>query len=424
MKKTIFLLALLVVSFSCKLNVYAQEYQVKELIPVDAVATVETDLFSYNDFTIQASSPDKGIVKFTSIVNKSDKKVPISINLLLFDENMFNIGYVTYCTSKDYDSNYRDYELGPKGSISFSINIAKKYFVEGNKIDNIKYISVLDENKYCHVGGYNNYAGLTIEQIKEGDVAANYSSRGISLDFLLFFKNKGVIIILVVIAVACLIFMINGLILNALYKRMFAATTPMAYIPILNNYVSVKLAFGDIISKVYLVILLASIPLSFVGVTILTVIANIFSVFSFFVVIIKLITKRYNLFYFEPSVGNAVGGNVGDTAVNVRNANANGSSTNFVSSEYMNNNSDSSSENVLSDDIVDLSYDNVSTDVDISTSILGNFNNNISNTNSNTNISAGGTLNGSFDNLEQKEENNSQNNESNSGESDLTKFFK
>lgn len=425
MRKIYSFLILIIGVFCINFNVYAQDYQPKELIQASAVATVETDLFTYKDFTVKKFSVDKGIINFASIVNKNDKKLPVSVNILLFDEKKLNIGYVTYCTDKDYSSDYTNFELVSKGATSFSINIASKYLLENSTVNDIEYIAVMDENKYCHVGGYDKYKGLTIEQIATGKVAANYSTEGTKLNLLFFLRDKGMLILIVVIVGVISLFIINGLILNALYKRMYASTTPMSYIPILCNYVAVKLSFGPLISKIYLVALLLSIPLYLIGGNVLLIIANVLAVIASFVVIIKLITKRYDLFYYEPAVKNVVKGNDGGLSVNVGNNN-----TDFITGDF----AKADEPSTLNEEVIDLSYDNVSSDNNISDSVLGSFNNNNNSSNSastdnniSVGISAGGLSNSNeeaFGEMLEKNEEVKEQSNNDAGESDLSKFFK
>lgn len=417
MRKIYVSLILVICLFFVNTNVYAQEYQSKELIQANAIATVETELFTYRDFTVKKTAIDKGTINFASIVNKSDKKLPVSINILLFNEKKKNIGYITYCTDQDYSSDYTDFKLGPKGMTSFSINIASKYFLENSTVYDIEYIAVMDDNKYCHVGGYDKYRDLTIEQIAEGKVATDYGNKSLKLDLLFFLKDKGMLMIIVIITIILTLFIINGLILNALYKRMYATTTSMAYIPFLCNYIAVKLSFGSLISKIYLVVLLLSVPIFIFGGNVLLIIANVLAGLSSFIVIIKLITKRYDLFYYEPTVKNNVKVNEGEMAVNVGSGNRD-----FINGDFSNGNE----QNTTNDEVIDLSYDNVSADNNISDSILGNFNSNNASLDNNvsTGISAGGLSTSNEAAFDEVKEEEKVQNENNTGESDLSKFFK
>ena len=180
MKKIGKILLLLVLLFCFYYNVDAKDYNVKELISISDTATVKTDTFTYNNIKYVPLAEGAKYAKFNfeSVVNNTDKSIPVSIDILLFDKDKKNIGYVTYCSKKDYSSDYANFELKGKATTAFSINIEKRYFVvvdEKKEIfkeaKDISYYSVYDENVYCHIGGYDKYKGLTLEEIDKGELA-------------------------------------------------------------------------------------------------------------------------------------------------------------------------------------------------------------------------------------------------------------
>ena len=205
MKKILLFLVLLLLP----VMVYAED--VKTLIPVDTKVSVKTEKFDYNNFIYNSKIDEKGNSKITfdSIKNNTISKVPVSINILLFDSNKKNIGYLTYCSDKDYDSNYSGFKLNGNGSSSFTINVVSKYFVTGNSTSDVKYISVLDENSYCQVGGYDKYKGLTLDEIVNG---TPNDERNEIEKFISDLEEKGlmpiIIISLVGIAVLVIIIMV------------------------------------------------------------------------------------------------------------------------------------------------------------------------------------------------------------------------
>lgn len=294
-------------------NVNAQSYDVGTLIPVNNSATVETDTFTYNDINFNNyDNSGYRLISFQSITRKSsgNSPIPISINVLLFDSEEKNIGYVTYCSEKDYDGDYSGYTIKSSQSSPFTIKLVKKYFV--NKDDTLKsqytfndiaYYSILDDNHFCKVGGYDKYKGLTLEQINGGELSNAKTKTVFNFSDIIPSISGGVLVIVISLLIVFIALFIFGSILNALYKRMYAEKTALAYIPITNSYVCVKLAFGKIVSLVYIILFFISIPLSFAGVgMIFSSLLGIFCSIAFIVVIIKLITKKYDLFYFEPSV--------------------------------------------------------------------------------------------------------------------------
>lgn len=292
-------------------NVNAETYKVKELIPIDTPITVDTELFTYDGLTYSSALDGNGYahLKFNGIVNKSASKVPISIDVLLYDENKKNIGFLTYCTDKDYSTDNNRRKIAPNQIISFDIAVTKRYFPTDTDKENgpskVKYISVLDENPYCTVGGYDKYYGLTHEEITSGIVASNTTEKGIMSELIIMFQQQGVKLLILTIVITIILYFIQGIILNMLHSRMFIDSTILAYLPIGSNYVAVKCAFGPKIGKIYLIALVVSIPLSLVVVGVfIAAICAFMSGIAFLLVLIKLITKKYDLCYFDPEVKN------------------------------------------------------------------------------------------------------------------------
>lgn len=215
MKKIIFLLILLLLP----VMVYAEEVSVKTLIPIDTKVSVKTEKFDYNNFIYNSGIDSKGnsLITFESIKNNTVSKLPISINILLFDSNQKNIGFVTYCTDRDLSSNYSGYKLSGNSSAPFSINVVSKYFVNGKSTSDVKYISVLDENKYCHVGGYDKYKDLTLDEIVNG--VGNKDNESDITKFINNLKDNGLlpIIILVLVGIAVLVIII--MIVSSILKK-------------------------------------------------------------------------------------------------------------------------------------------------------------------------------------------------------------
>ena len=295
MKKIIYYLFIIVVLFS-PIFVFAEEYKAKQLIPVESTATVSTEKFVYQDFKYNDT-----MITFGSITNNSISKVPVTINLLLFDSEQKNIGFISYCTNKDYGSNYEGFKLEGNQSSPFSIKVVQKYFVKNKGSQDVKYISVLDENKYCKIGGYSNYKGLTIDEIVNGISEDSKSKLSINR-YIDEFKESGVIGIIIPIAIILIIFIIYGNIINALYKKMYSKSTALAYLPIGNVFVTFRLAFGKIVAFIGLGLYVFSLVFVLLKTNIINYIVTGLDLIAFLLVIIKLITKKYDLFYMEPSI--------------------------------------------------------------------------------------------------------------------------
>lgn len=394
----------------CVTNVNAQNYDVGTLIPVNNSATVETDTFTYSDINFNNyDNSGYRLISFQSITRKSsgNSPIPISINVLLFDSEEKNIGYVTYCSEKDYDGDYSGYTIKSSQSSPFTIKLVKKYFV--NKVDTLKsqytfndiaYYSVLDDNHFCKVGGYDKYKGLTLEQINNGELSNAKTKTMFNFSDIIPSISGGVLVIVISLFIVFIALFVFGSILNTLYKRMYAEKTALAYIPIANNYVCVKLAFGKIISLVYIILFFVSIPLSFIGIgVVMSLLLGIFSTVAFIVVIIKLITKKYDLFYFEPSVKSNT------NQVSNYNSDVSTNSAYLNRDESLLNNGNSMS---LDSDSNSNSFNNISAGSNMSNNFnFGNSNLNNTNVVNNTNNTNNGFTSNSFNGFNSNNSNNS-----------------
>lgn len=153
MKKIISILILLL--FILSKNVYAANYELKELIPTKIETTIVTNNFSYRKFSYNG----EGYINFKSIKNLRNEELAISISIGLFDKNKKNIGTINYCSD--------DNRLAGKEERGFSIAITKDYLGDGKNVKDIKYIAVLDDNITCKREGRDYYIGQTVDQIGE-----------------------------------------------------------------------------------------------------------------------------------------------------------------------------------------------------------------------------------------------------------------
>ena len=212
MKKRTYCLFFIVVLFISVIqivNVQAEDYKVNTLIPVNTVASVETDKFDYKNFTYNSTVDEKGnaTIKFEAIQNNTLSKTAISINVLLFDENKKNIGFLTYCTDKDVSSDNAGFKIRANQVVPFTITVTQRYFVDGKLPKDVRYIAVRDENRYCQICGYSNYKGLTIEEIVNG---VPEQESGFSFPDFSSYVNMSLILLL--FAIIAIIGMILGLI--------------------------------------------------------------------------------------------------------------------------------------------------------------------------------------------------------------------
>ena len=388
--KIVFFLAVIVSFFT--INVNAEE--LNTLYPVDSVISIQTKNFSYSEMKFNSGVKDRNgypVISFGSITNnsKSTKPIPISIDILMFDSSQKNIGFITYCSEKDLDTDYSGAVIRQKESLPFNLSIVKKYFVKEKSYSDVAYFSVLDDNEYCKVGAYDKYEGLTYEEIKNG-ITKTEKSPADNINDLIFSLGAGVGFIVVFIFILLFVYIIYGVILNALYKRMYAEKTVLAYLPFTNIYITIKLAFGSMIAKIYMILYFLSFGLVFLHLEILTAILSLVSGVAFIFVIIKLITGKYDLLYFEPSVNNT-NNNVGSNEYNNYSNNVNNNVNNNVSTDYTPDTSNS---------VLDLSYSNNTTDSSIISSniTIGSSNSiGIGDINSNINANNNYNQNNSFD---------------------------
>ncbi len=379
-------------------NVYAENYDVGTLIPVSNNATVETDVFTYNDISLNNyDNSGYRLISFQSITRKSkgNSPIPVSINVLLFDSEEKNIGFVTYCSEKDYDGDYSGYTIKASQSSPFTIKIVKKYFASKDdtlntqySIDDIAYYSVLDDNHFCKVGGYDKYKGLTLEQINNGELSSAKTKTMFSFSDIIPSISGGVLVIIIILLIIFIALFVFGSILNVLYKRMYAEKSALAYVPFTNMYVCVKMAFGKMIAFIYLIMLFIFSALYFINAfigSILISLLGIFSTAAFIVDIIKIITKKYDMFYFEPSVKNNI------NEVSSYNSDVSTNSAYLNRDESLLNNSNSMSldgdSNFSSNNFNNISSGNMNNSFNFNDSNLNNNTSNFDfNYNSNTSI--------------------------------------
>ncbi len=300
--KKFLLLVILMLSFSV---VHAEEVNIGVLYPVNSSYNVVTDNFNYDNFYYNTTldTTSRQTITIGSVRNNYNKSLPVSIRVGLFDKDKKNIGVVNYCSTHDTESDYSYKKLMPNETTGFYIKVSeKKHISKNKKLADVAYVAVLDDNKICSTDGMQNkYTNLTIEQINKGEVSVKIE-KFFDLDFIKKLQNISIstatITLLVGLGVLLLVYIIVGKILNALHNKMYNKKTALAYIPIANLYITVKLAFGPAIGKIYLIVYLISIPLGIISSMIPSTVSLISTV-AFLLDIVKLITKKYSLLYID-----------------------------------------------------------------------------------------------------------------------------
>ncbi len=305
MKKMFVFMGLLLFLCCFQLSVKAKEYEFNTLIPVGETATIYGERFNYVDFSFSPVPTEQGngVLHFASIHNNMITQTPVSISVLLFDKDKINIGFLAYCSDKDFDSSYSTFKLKGEESTDFSISFSSKYYEKGKSSGDVSYIVVMDENKYCQIGEVSKYAGKSVNEIlgleTEESIIDTITEYAIAIVHSLAFK-----IVLIVIGV--LIILIGyGLFLDCLYQRMYTHKNYLAFLPLTNIYITVQLVFGHIIAIVFAVFFVAAVIFYYFHIPFLLFgVAGIWGI-SVILIIVKIITKKYDLFYFEPAMNSS-----------------------------------------------------------------------------------------------------------------------
>lgn len=267
-------------------DVEAAEYKVGDLFAPKELATVKTDNFIYNNIYF-----DGKVVTFGEVKNLTDEKIPVSVSIGLFDASKKNIGIINYCSNEDYESDFSGLNLKKGQSTNFNVLVKNKYLKEENSQGNISYLGIIDDNIYCKVGGATNYIGKSMEEIKGQESLTVREVSGLDklLEMVLAIATLNGIVFLVV---SLVLYVLLGLLINNLHAKMYGNSTVLAFVPICNSYLLVKLSFGKMIAIGYLVVAVLFTMMGTIG----TVLIAITNLVSLLIVIIKLVTKNYDLF--------------------------------------------------------------------------------------------------------------------------------
>ena len=286
MKKIFCYISVFIVCFFTLIEVSAMEYNTMELIPVTESFDVSCEMFNYKGINYNGSA-----ITFSSIENITDNSVPISISIGLFDQDEKNLGIINYCSNNDYDSDFSNLKLDSKQSIPYTFKVKEeKYLAEGKSFSDVKYIAVMSDNEYCKVGGAQNSVGKILAEISAGgEKEVNKIDEFLS-------SIPRAIIIFVIVSFA--LYVVSGILVSLLYKDIYRDDTSFAWVPICNFYLTIKLSYGKIISIIF--IILFGIFALFRWLIPLYICYFIL-VISYIVLIIKLVTEKYDLLVFDPN---------------------------------------------------------------------------------------------------------------------------
>lgn len=211
MKKIIFFITILVITLVSQ-NVYAANYNIKELIPVNNHTTIGTNNFRYIDFyyndnEMEADGLKNNFIIFSKIKNVSDEKKAVTVSIGLFDKDKKNIGTINYCSTKDKTSVVAGTELNPDEEKSYVIEVNKKYLADKKTVKDIEYISILSDNPNCTTGSSLDFVGQTVDEIGQ------IKNTGLSDDAELLIK------ILTGIGVVAIIIFVYNFMFSTRYKN-------------------------------------------------------------------------------------------------------------------------------------------------------------------------------------------------------------
>ena len=148
----------LILLFGLITTVNAANYELKELIPEGVKTTIVTNNFSYQDFYYDKS---KKTIVFDNIKNLSDKELPITVSIGLFDKDKNNIGIINHCSKKNKNESISDIVLNSKDSKKYEISVVNEKII----VEDIKYISILNDNINCNKENSFDYVGKKINKI-------------------------------------------------------------------------------------------------------------------------------------------------------------------------------------------------------------------------------------------------------------------
>lgn len=368
-----------------------------------------TNTFEHYNYEMTQVYRQGGELYFYSNVKNNTKKVqPICLEVLLFDKDEKNIGIFNYNSLKDYETEYASKKLQAGEKLKFNYKIIDKYLADkdNNKLSDIAYFAILDDNEYCKVGGYDKYSGQKLKEIIDSrgkvtsgtkfDILIGYIDKYIPINGLNVGIGVGLVIIVVIIIVIIVIWIVYGNFLNKLHNAMYRRTTALAYVPIINSFLCVKMAFGSIVGFAYLGVNILGSLISLLGFYFVNIIASLVFIAAFIIDIIKLITGKYDLCYLDNSNNNVIVNNFN---------NGNNNNQGFNNAQNQTNEYGYSQDNNVKESLIGVDTNNSLEDDTLNVSMGVNNNDNMNFGNENDNQ-------------------NNNNNNDNSDESDLSRFFR
>ena len=247
-----------------EVKVYDNAHEKLELLPADQVSTVDLEDYLYRNFTYinEVDKQTYGVLKYEFVQNKRKDKQPLAVDVLLFDENKINIGFVAYCTTKDLAGEFAQVQVNGGGGSPLTVFVDSSYFVKGHTKEEIAYIAVLDDNDKCYVGNNNKYAGLTIEEIAAGKVSPDWNENDFINTFS-FILNVGIYTFIGILLLIMGLYALFVALISFLNKKMFGKKPSLRWVPVINSIYSLNISFGRIVAIIGLLLLVGGIYLAF-----------------------------------------------------------------------------------------------------------------------------------------------------------------
>ena len=300
MKKGIVFFTLLLALFS--LNVYAgDKYDTMNLISVKNKADISTKTFDYRNIKYLDKVEDKkyGMFEIDSILNKTKTDMPYSISILLFNRKQKNIGYISYCSTKDLSGDYAQLKLDAGAKTAFTIPVDNRYLGKGYKRSDIAYYAVSDDNKDCKIGEVEKYLGLSLYDINQGEVSSKYNSNSF-MNRIYEIVNKGLPNFLFDLLVIVSIYTSISMLTAYLHRMMYNKFSLLSWIPILHSIASMRVSFGRFVAFFYFVLLLAGGIAQIFDFSMILIVCLLLMFASILVNIMKCATGYYKLLYLDP----------------------------------------------------------------------------------------------------------------------------
>lgn len=134
-------------------NVYADNYDMRELVPKDIQTSVSGEKLFYKNIKY-----DNGTFTMEYIRNNTYEDLAATVTIIVFDKDKLSIGVINYCDKDKViasKTNFKD----------IVISTDSGSFAKGKSYKDIEFYAVYNENTTCKQNNYSDYFGKKIEDI-------------------------------------------------------------------------------------------------------------------------------------------------------------------------------------------------------------------------------------------------------------------